>query len=234
MNVVSFKKTVIVLSVTLFCALYLAHIQDAAAQASSKQQELVDKARITFQSFMCDQSMTWLHENYPSARGLIIVPSQIKGGFFVGGSGGSGVLIARDPESGQWSHPGFYTIGSVSFGLQIGGEAAEMIMVVRTDRALTKLYTSSMKLGGDVSAAVGPVGAGAKAAVTADIVTFTRSKGAYVGASLEGLVIKIRHKWNKAYYGKPVQPIDIFVKRNVSNPNARGLIQAVSTGEKKR
>jgi lipid-binding SYLF domain-containing protein len=230
------KRRALKILVTVFLAAFTcvtlnSQPRNASAQEGSEQQDLVDQARMTFQSFMRDQNMTWLHENYGDARGLIIVPSQIKGGFFIGGSGGSGVLIARDPETGQWSHPGFYTIGSVTFGLQIGGEAAEMVMVVRTERALTNLYTSSLKLGGDVSAAAGPIGAGVKSNVTADIVTFTRSKGAYVGASLEGSVIKIKHDWNESYYGKPVQPVDIFVKKNVENPGARELIQAVSSGK---
>ena len=227
----SINNVVTILLVASFCLTIQAQPQTSFAQNGTQQQDLVDKARITFQAFMRDQTMTWLHENYSDARGLIIVPSQIKGGFFVGGSGGTALLIARIPETGEWSQPGFYTVGSVSFGLQIGGEAAQMIMVVRTDRALTKLYTTSVKLGGDTSAAVGPVGAGAKAAVTADIVTFTRSKGAYVGASLEGSVIKIKHQWNEAYYGKSVQPVDIFVKRNVNNPGAQELIRAVSNAK---
>jgi lipid-binding SYLF domain-containing protein len=88
---------------------------------------------------------------------------------------------------------------------------------------LDKLFTSSFKLGGDTSMAVGPVGVGAKANIVADIVSFTRTKGAYAGVSLEGSVIKIRDKWNEAYYGKAVSPIDIIVKRSVSNPGSKAL-----------
>lgn len=186
---------------------------------------------MTFSSFMRDENMSWIQNNFSEAKGLIIVPSQIKGGFFLGGSGGNGLLIVKDPETGQWSHPGFYTIGAVSFGLQIGGEAAELIMVVRTDRGLTNLYSSSLKLGGDVSVTAGPVGAGAKSDITADIVTFSRSKGAYAGVSAEGSVLKIRHEWNEAYYGQPVTPMDIFVKQNVHNPGAEELVQTVSAAE---
>ncbi|MGD9334884.1 MAG: lipid-binding SYLF domain-containing protein, partial [Desulfobacterales bacterium] len=86
-----------------------------------------------------------------------------------------------------------------------------------------KLFTSSFKLGGDTSMAVGPVGVGAKANIVADIVSFTRTKGAYAGVSLEGSVIKIRDKWNEAYYGKAVSPIDIIVKGSVSNPGSKAL-----------
>ncbi len=202
------------------------------ATETFEQQALVDKARLTFQNFLMDDSMSWVRDNLHKARGLLIVPSLLKAGFILGGSGGSGVLIVRNEETGGWSQPGFYTIGSVSFGLQIGGEAAEVIMVVRTTRAIEKLYASSFKLGGDASFAVGPVGAGAKANVMADIVSFARSKGAYVGLSLEGAVVETRDDWNGAYYGRPVRPTDIFVKHAVSNPGSNQLRKAVARAER--
>jgi lipid-binding SYLF domain-containing protein len=202
-------------------------IQTAAAEPV-EQQALVDKARLTFDSYMRDQNMSWLHENLDQAKGLLIVPSMLKGGFIVGGSGGRGVLVVKDAKTGQWTQPGFYTLGSVTFGLQIGGEAAEVIMMVRSQKGVDKLLTTSIKLGGDVSAAAGPVGAGAKTSITADILSFARSKGAYAGANFEGAVIKTRDEWNQTYYGKPVRPIDIFVKRTVSNPGSADLRAAVA------
>ena len=197
-------------------------IQTAAA-GPAEQQMLVDKARLTFQSFMSDNNMSWLKENLDQAKGLFIVPSVLKGGFIVGGSGGRGVLVVKDAKTGQWTQPGFYTLGSVTFGLQIGGEAAEVIMMVRSQKGIDKLLTTSFKLGGDTSVAAGPVGAGAKTSITADILSFARSKGAYAGANFEGAVIKTRDEWNQAYYGKPVRPVDIYVKRSVSNPGSAEL-----------
>jgi len=152
-----------------------------------------------------------------------MVPSLSEGGYIVGGSGGSGVLLVRDTKTGLWSQPAFYTMGSVTLGLQIGGEAAEVIMMVRTQKAVDKLFTSSFKLGGDTSIAVGPVGTGVKSNVVADIFSFSRTKGAYAGVSLEGSVIKTKDKWNEAYYGKAVNPNDIIVKRSVSNPGSKAL-----------
>lgn len=199
----------------------------AAAQEPAEQQGLVDKARITFQSFMTDQNMVWLRDNLSQAKGLLIVPELLKGGFVIGGSGGSGVLLVRDEKTGEWSQPVFYTLGSVTFGFQIGGEKSEIIMMVRTQRALETLYTSSFKLGGDTSVAAGPVGIGAKATVLTDFLSFARSKGAYAGISLEGAVIKIRDGWNQAYYGKQVRPVDIVVKGGVSNPGSDALRAAI-------
>ena len=192
------------------------------------QKGLVDKAHATFQSFMVDSNMAYLKDHLREAKGLLIVPSMLKAGFWIGGSGGSGVLIVKDAKTGQWSQPAFYTLGSVSFGLQFGGEAAEVIMMVRTQKAVDKLLTSSFKLGGDTSIAVGPVGAGAKSNVVADIFSFSRSKGAFAGIALDGAVISTRDKWNNAYYGKAVTPVDILVKRSASNPNSAELIKAVT------
>jgi lipid-binding SYLF domain-containing protein len=200
----------------------------APATAQSDEQLLVDKARITFDSFMNDSKMSWLKEHLKEAKGVLIVPSLLKAGFIFGGSGGSGVLLVNDAKKGQWSQPAFYTIGSVSFGLQIGGEAAEVIMMVRTQKAVDKLLTSSFKLGGDTSIAVGPVGGGAKSNVVADILSFSRSEGAFAGLALDGSVITVRDKWNAAYYGKPASPVDILVTHAVSNPGSAELLKTVA------
>jgi lipid-binding SYLF domain-containing protein len=202
------------------------------AEVAVEQQGLVDKSRITFQSFMVDEHMAWFREDLHKAKGLLIVPSLLKAGFVLGGSGGSGVLLVKDAETDRWSQPAFYTVGSVTLGLQIGGEAAEVIMMVRTQKAVDKLLTSSFKLGADTSIATGPIGGGAKSNVMVDIVSYTRSKGAYAGISLEGAVIATRDKWNKAYYGKAVTPFDILVQNSVSNPGSGELRKALSNGFK--
>ncbi|MBW2671730.1 MAG: lipid-binding SYLF domain-containing protein, partial [Deltaproteobacteria bacterium] len=100
-------------------------------------------------------------------------------------------------------------------------------MMVRTQKAVDKLLTSSFKLGGDTSIAVGPVGGGAKSNVMADIFSFSRSKGAFAGIALDGAVISTKDKWNKAYYGKAVTPVDILVKRSVNNHGSKELRETV-------
>ncbi len=194
-----------------------------------EQQGLVDKARVTFENFMADEQNfgVWFRENLHEAKGLLIIPSLLKGGYIVGGSGGSGVLLVKDAKTGLWSQPAFYTMGSFTLGLQIGGEAAEVVMMVRTQKAVDKLLTSSFKLGGDASIAAGPVGAGAKSNVMTDIISYAKSKGAYAGVSLEGAVIAARAKWNQAYYGKAVTPVEILVENSVNNPGSAELIEAV-------
>jgi len=226
------KKSRIGLSSVLFAVIissmvFGCFIPSAVAEPA-EQQLLVDKARVTFDTFMKDENQAWLKENLNQAKGLIIIPSLLKAGFFVGGSGGSGVLIVKDEKTGQWSQPAFYTLGAGSLGIQFGAEAAEIIMMVRTQKAVDALFTSSFKLGADTSIAVGPVGAGVKSNIVADILSFSRTKGAFAGVSLEGSVISTKDKWNAAYYGKAVSPADIIVKRSVSNPGAKNLRSSVA------
>jgi lipid-binding SYLF domain-containing protein len=129
----------------------------------------------------------------------------------------------RDPGTGEWSEPAFYTLGAVSFGIQFGGQKAEVIMNVMTRKGLESLYSSSFKLGGDATVAAGPVGTGAQRDVLADIISFVKGKGAFVGFSLEGAVVKIDEDSNLAYYKKAVKPTDIIVKKEVSNPGSGKL-----------
>lgn len=195
----------------------------ATASDQGDAQGIVDKARVTFNAFMRDNNYGWLHEHLREAKGLLIFPQVIKGGFFLGGSGGTGVLVVRNAKTGDWSEPAFYTIGSVTFGLQIGGEAAEVIMMAMSQKAIDSLFASSFKLGGDTSITLGPVGAGAKGNVTADFISFAKSKGLYAGLNLEGSVVDVRDSLNKAYYGKEVSPVEIVVEKKVSNKGSSEL-----------
>jgi lipid-binding SYLF domain-containing protein len=208
----------------------------AAEKEEVEARGLVDKARITVETFLADKDMAWLRDHMKDAKGLLIIPELLKGGFILGGSGGSAVFLVRDEKTGEWSEPAFYTMGSVTFGLQFGGEKAEVIMLVNTVKGIESLYSSSVKLGAGASIAAGPIGAGAgaKANLSADFLTFSRTKGAYAGLSLEGAVIEVRDSWNKAYYGKEVRPTDILVTKTVSNKHSEGLKSVVSKATKKK
>ena len=106
----------------LVLAFFAILIQPSLAAAAAEEQGTVDKALVTFRNFMADKEMEWFQKNLKDAKALLIVPNLLKAGFILGGSGGSGVLVARDAKTGNWSQPAFYTVGSVTFGLQIGGE----------------------------------------------------------------------------------------------------------------
>jgi len=197
------------------------------ADQKVEAQAIVDKAGVVVTSFASDPNLDWFRKKVKDAKALLIIPQSIKGAFLVGGAGGSGALVVQDGATGKWGYPAFYTLGSISVGLQIGGEASEVVLMVMTDRGMESLLTSSFKLGADATFAAGPVGGGAMAQ-TADIVSYSRSKGAFVGMSLDGAVIKTKDKFNEAYYGKALSPTDIIVRKSAVNPAADSLRAAVA------
>jgi lipid-binding SYLF domain-containing protein len=218
------KRAIVILTVS---AIIAALVTSVGATDAVKQQLLVDQARITFKSFMIDKNMAWFRDHMHQAKGFLIIPELLQGAWFVGGSGGRGVLVVKDKNTGDWSQPSFYTIGSLSFGIQFGGEKSEIIMMVFTDKGLERLYSSSFKFGGDASIAAGPVGGGAEADIMTDFVSFVRSKGAFAGISLEGAILKVNYDWDEAYYGQKVSPIGIIKQKLVSNPGSAELLNTI-------
>ena len=197
------------------------------SDTEDKQQALVDNANASAKRFSADPDMAWFREHLDDAEGLLIIPTSIKAGWIIGGSGGSGVMLVRRPET-EWSYPAFYTMGSVTFGLQIGGEVSEIVLVIMSKAGRDAMLTNDFKLGADISVAAGPVGAGAKVQ-TADVLAFSRTKGGlYGGLNLEGAVIATREGWNRAYYGEDVRTVDILITGTASNPGADALRQTVA------
>ena len=222
----------VVVSLLVACVFLLMALP-AGAKDDLKPQILVDQALATLNDFVAEKDMAWFNNHLKESKGILIIPQLLKAGFIFGGSGGRGVVLIRDEKTGQWSQPGFYSLGSVSFGLQIGAESASVIMQVRTQRGLESLYGTSFKLGGDCSVAAGPVGVGASGkGVTGDLVSFSRAQGAYAGISFDGSMVKMNEDFDKAYYGKEVRPVDIFVKKSVSNPGSENLRKALKKAEK--
>ncbi len=199
----------------------------AWANEAADARDLVDKAKQTIEAFKADPDMGWFRDNLPDAKAVMVIPVLIKGGFIFGGSGGHGVVLWRDNASGRWSYPSFTFMGSITFGLQIGAEAAEVVLIIRSDRGRRALLTREFKLGGDVSVAAGPTGAGAQVA-TADVLAFSRTKGLFGGLTVEGAVIEPKEEWNRAYYGQAASPEDVLIAQRVSNPHADPLRQAIA------
>jgi len=214
----------------VFLASGLATALPAFADPASEARQLVEKSKLTFENFMSAKELEGFRNLLKRAQGVFISPQLLQGAFVFGVSGGSGVLVTR--EDGTWNGPAFYTIGEASFGLQAGGQASQVVMLALTERGVTALLSPSVKLGADVGVAAGPVGVGAEAAtanISADIVTYSLSKGLYGGISLTGAVIAVRNEWNEAYYNKPgVSPSDILMRETVTNPHAAPLLQAVT------
>lgn len=225
-------KTEWLAMILMLVAMFFWKASPALADDAAKAQAIVDKAKISFEMFLQDNEYVWLQENINRAKGILIYPQVLKGGFILGGTGGTGVLLVRDAKSGEWSQPAFYTVGSVTFGLQIGGEASEIVVMVMTQKGVDSLYASSIKLGGDVSVALGPVGSGAKSNIFADFISFTRSKGLYAGLNLEGSVLKVRDSLNYAYYDTMVSPIQIILEKEVSNKGSDLLRETLQKAAK--
>ena len=204
----------------------------AHADDAMEAQQLVEKARLAFEDFLTDPQMAEpMRAIVQQAKAVLIYPQVLRVAFIVGASGGSGVLLVRDPQANAWGGPAFYTIGQGSVGPQAGGDAADIVLVAMTDRGVSSLLSTSTKLGADVGVTLGPIGAGAEAAtanLSVDILSYSRSKGLYAGASLNGAVVVSRDDLNQAYYGKDVSPTAILMFREVSNPHAAPLIEAVA------
>lgn len=212
-----------------FALLALGFAQPAAAL--SDQQEIVDKARITFDKLIQSPEFAELPNYVKRAKALMIFPELVKGGFIIGGEGGSGVLVVRDANHG-WSFPAFYTLAAGSLGLQIGGQVSEVVLTIMSDKAIDAVIDNQMKLGGDVSMAAGPLGKGVEAATTtnleADVYSFAKTAGLFGGVSLEGAGILKRDSWNANYYGSGATPYAIVIERRFSNPNAQPLRDALA------
>lgn len=182
-----------------------------------------DDAQATLERFVRDPQMTWLQQNLPRAKAVLVSPSIWQAGFIVGASGGSATVMARSQGPRRWVGPAFYKLGTGSVGLQAGAQNVEMVILVMSDKAFNSLLSNSFKLGADVSIAVGPVGAGTGAPIVADMVIYTRSKGLYGGINLSGMVVTVDSTGNASFYGQPASPVDILVRQSMTNPRAAML-----------
>jgi lipid-binding SYLF domain-containing protein len=160
------------------------------------------------------------------AKGIIIIPHMVKGAFIVGASRGKGIVVRRLPNGG-WSNPAFVTLTGGSIGFQIGGEATDLIMLITSERGFQALMDDNFKFGANASAAAGPVGRHAAAATNAtlqaDILSYSRSKGAFAGISLDGAGLTQDKDANAAFYGKAIDLQQITTTRSKQYPAPRML-----------
>ena len=220
--------------ILLGCGALLLFVGAGGALAQSEQQVLVDKADKTLSNFLRDPDMTWLQQNIHRAKAVMIAPEIAKAGFIFGGSGGRAVVIARDAKSGKWVGPAFYALATASVGFQAGISVSENVTLVMTDKGFNSLLASTFKVGGDASVAAGPVGAGAKSDVVADLISFSRAKGLYGGLNLDGTVVHNSNDWNELYYQKkPILAPDILVRMNVRAKGADKLLGDVARASRK-
>jgi lipid-binding SYLF domain-containing protein len=200
-----------------------------AARALTPQQELVDKARITFEKLITSVEFGELPGYMKRAKAVLIFPELYKGGFILGAEGGRGILSARGADG--WSQPAFYDLAAGSLGLQIGGQVSEVVLTIMSDKALNAVLTDQLKFGGDMSIAVGPIGKGLGADTTtnfqADVYTFAKTAGLFGGVSFEGAGIITKDDWNRAYYGQGANPRGIVMEGKFKNPNTNALLRSL-------
>ena len=186
---------------------------------------------------LVDEIMQMPEESIPrdllaDAKGIAIFPSVIKGGFILGARYGKGVLLHRDKKTGKWSAPSFYTLAGGSWGLQIGGQVIDLILVITNERGMKSLLQNKFTMGADAAVAAGPVGRNTEAAtdlhLKANILSYSRSKGLFAGVTLKGAVVSPDNKANELYYGKMVSAEEILIEGDVKpSREAKKLINTI-------
>jgi lipid-binding SYLF domain-containing protein len=209
-----------------------AFVLGAGQAALAAPQDLVVKAQRVLEDMKTDPNFEAFRQSVKTAKGILVIPTLLKAGFFFGVEGGSGVLLARN-EKGEWSHPAFFTLGGASFGLQIGVQAAEVAFVLRTEKGLEAIISSEVKLGLDGSISIGTFGKGIEGSTTlglgGDIVAYSKSVGAFAGVALEGAIIRRRNDLNREYYGDAAATSRaIVLEGGHANPQADELRETLA------
>ena len=204
------------------------------ATSAAEPQRTVDQANVVLERFRrlrgSDAEHSIPTRVMKDAQGLAII-TVIKGGLIFSGRGGEGVVVARLPN-GKWSGPSFVGFGGVGFGLQIGAQVTNFIIVLNTPDAVAAFSRGgNVALGTDLSAAAGPVGRNLSADVmpTAAIYSYSQSQGLFAGMSLEGTVIGTQDKKNFSFYRHRYSPSAILDGRAVPPPGAARLIRTLET-----
>ena len=190
------------------------------AQAQSEQQQLVERSRLVLDAFQSDPQFEDVRVYVQNAYAVLIMPQMLKGGFLLGANYGTGILLARDPQSGAWGEPAFYGMGGGSIGLQVGLQSSDMMFTIMNEGALDKLLAHGLKFGADAGVAAGPLGAEVGTGTTLhlgeDVYAWGMSQGVFGGFWLDGTLILPKNDWNQAYYGRPIQPEEIVHQRSVA------------------
>src|SRR4051812_6101738 len=195
------------------------------AAANATEQDIVDRSALIIREFRNMPEKGLPPRILRRARGLAII-SVVKAGFIFSGKAGEGVVVARTGKG--WSGPSFIGTGGAGWGPQIGAQVTDFVIVLNSERAVRAFSKGgNVTLGADASVAAGPIGRAAEADVTprAGIYTYSKSKGLFIGASLEGAVIGTRKGANERYYGRPVGAPDILHGR-VAAPQGAGNLRA--------
>ena len=203
------------------------------AWAGSAREDTVDRLQKSvdvLHAIMSTPDKGIPEEVLSNAKCILVVPDLIKGGFIFGGKHGRGVATCR--TSSGWSAPAFVSVGGGSWGLQIGVEGVDLVMLVMNEQGFQHLLSSKFQLSGEGSAAAGPVGRHASAGtdwkMNTQMLTYSRSKGLFAGITLEGAVVQQDDDSTKAIYGKSVKFRNILSGRVSTPQSAEAFMKAVS------
>lgn len=226
-----FGKTLIIL--TLAVAMLSAAAVCWAAMDKFEADLKIHEAAVMVKKFMTSpdkDAPLWFLKN---CKAVIIIPGMVKGGFVLGGKYGVGVVLAKTKDG--WSLPGFITIAGGSFGFQIGAQSTDLMMFVMNEKGLKGILKNRLRFGVDAAVTAGPVGRDATAGLTAanlkaDVYSYSRSQGAFAGATLDGSALEIEAGYDKMYYGKAVKIKDLLAgKAGVkATPSAAKLVEALN------
>ena len=184
----------------------------AAASNRSDDVERINNAAQVFQEIMKTPDKGVPQELLEKAKCIAIIPNQKKAAFGIGGTYGKGLATCRTANG--WSAPLFLTVGGGSVGWQIGGTSTDIVMLFMNDKALQSLLSDKFRIGGEASAAAGPVGrhvaADTDVKLHAEILTYSRSRGAFAGVSLNGAVVQPDDSGNQAMYGDNVNRANVL------------------------
>jgi lipid-binding SYLF domain-containing protein len=182
------------------------------ARQDSDEGRRVREASTVFSEIMNAEDKAIPSAILGKAEGIAVFPSTVRAGFVVGGMRGRGIISAR--TEGGWSAPAFLTLTGGSFGLQIGGQAADIILVVNNRRGLENLVSNQFTLGADAAVAAGPVGRDAKAAtdvqLRAEILSYSRARGLFAGVTINGSTVRPDRDANERFYGKRLETKQII------------------------
>ncbi len=198
---------------------------------TSDERERASKAGAALDSIMASPDHEIPEELLAKAYGIAVIPNVVKGAFLAGGRFGKGLVSARD-ETGSWSTPLFVDIGGGSFGLQIGVEATDLILVFTEPDGLREMLKDNLKLSADAGAVAGPVGrrveAGTNLTFDSPIYSYSRNKGVFAGVSLDGSVLTVDDSANHEVYGKDLTGSDILLARKATvNDVTRPFLEAL-------
>jgi len=200
--------------------------------ASGRQQDVdrIRRSRFAFEDIMNAPDNAIPQELLGSAQCIAIIPGEKRAAFVFGGSYGRGLVTCLAGE--HWSAPAFLLVSGGSFGFQIGGSSTDIVMIFRNRGGMDRLLSDKFTVGADASAAAGPVGRHAAAATDvemhAEILTYSRSRGAFAGVSLNGAVVKPDKDADIAMYGADIEPASILGGHVKVPPEAQGLVQVIS------